>query len=75
MFEPGRCAKVIAATLVLHNICENNGIPLIGDVPEVPEDDGRQIADVQPENAGHLLREGHDMRDRVVRGHFNRLRN
>ncbi len=67
MFEPERCAKVIGATMILHNMCELNGIPILGEDVNVNEPQAVDLPEVV-----NQLAEGQQMRNRLVRGHFNR---
>lgn len=70
--KPNRCIAVIVATAILHNICQEHGVPLPEDAPpnrmENPDaDNNPPINDV-----GDAPNEGRLARDALIRGHFRR---
>ena len=67
---PDRCVNVIVATAVLHNICEEQGIPLPPDVPNQRVDNPDD--DVNPPINNVLPNDGRLARDALIMGHFNR---
>ena len=69
--RPSRCIRVIIATAMLHNICQDRGVPLPPGVPENRADNpdidtNPPLPDSDLNNAGRLAR------DALVRGHFTR---
>lgn len=72
MFSPARCVKVITATAVLHNICQDRHVPLPHDAVDRPMP--LPIHGEMEENAQPLLvhEDGRRAREEIIRGHFTR---
>jgi len=65
---PARCVKVIIATAVLHNMCQEQGIPLPPDAPNRRMDDPDD--DYNPPPNDNVLNDGRATRDALIQGHF-----
>ena len=69
--RPHKCIKVLVATAILHNICEEHGVPLPADVPanlnDNPDDDVNP-----PLDDANAPKEGRRVRYVLINGHFRR---
>ncbi|XP_064653064.1 putative nuclease HARBI1 [Lineus longissimus] len=58
------CVNVISATAVLHNICEQHGVPMPVDAP--PNEDDNPEEDVNPPNPNFMREDGVQARNHIV---------
>ena len=67
--RPSRCIRVMVATAMLHNICQDHGVPLPDDAQDLPDENPDEdivhVEAARPENP-----DGRRVRDAIVRGHF-----
>jgi hypothetical protein len=67
---PERCLRIVVATAILHNICQNNRIPLPPDVNENADRINDENDDLNPPLNNHQPEDGRRYRDAFIRGHF-----
>jgi hypothetical protein len=65
--KPEKCCKVVVATAVLHNICQERGVPLPDDVELNNEDADDDGVNSLPEDDGEP---DETVRAAVIREHF-----
>jgi hypothetical protein len=67
--SPERCCRIVVATAVLHNICEEQGIPLPPNAREIAEEHHMMNDDLNPPPMDQV-NDGRRYRDAFIRGHF-----